>query len=127
MLNLELPPGAEAPARARRELEGLSRSLDPELLDALRLLISELVTNSVCHGSLDPSDRIRVLLAQRGDRLRVEVTDPGRGFQVGAAHVGESNGDRTAGWGLYLVEHIADRWGVVDDGATRVWFELRAP
>ena len=30
-----------------------------------------------------------------------------------------------SGWGLFLVDRIADRWGAVQmDGETRVWFEL---
>ena len=29
-----------------------------------------------------------------------------------------------SGWGLYLVEQIADRWGVTQDDGTCVWFEL---
>jgi hypothetical protein len=32
----------------------------------------------------------------------------------------------STGWGLFLVDRIADRWGAVQtDGETRVWFELR--
>ena len=35
-------------------------------------------------------------------------------------------GTDDSGWGLFLVERLADRWGVSQDsGATRVWFELR--
>ena len=31
-----------------------------------------------------------------------------------------------SGWGLFLVERLANRWGVRHDGdATHVWFELR--
>jgi hypothetical protein len=30
------------------------------------------------------------------------------------------------GWGLFLVQRLAERWGVKTDGASkRVWFELR--
>jgi hypothetical protein len=28
------------------------------------------------------------------------------------------------GWGLYLVDRLADRWGVTSDVGTTVWFEL---
>jgi hypothetical protein len=31
--------------------------------------------------------------------------------------------DRDGGWGLPLVEHLADRWGTFQ-GSTHVWFEL---
>jgi anti-sigma regulatory factor (Ser/Thr protein kinase) len=123
MLDMELPPGTEAPARARRSLEGVAGALPPEVFESVRLLVSELVTNSVRHGDLDPSDRIRVVLTEGPDRIRAEVTDPGDGFRPQALRPG---GDGTSGWGLYLVERIAERWGLEADGTTTVWFEIPA-
>jgi anti-sigma regulatory factor (Ser/Thr protein kinase) len=52
-----------------------------------------------------------------------EVIDDGAGFE--APPRDSPSGDR-CGWGLFLVERLADRWGVVrEDNGTRVWFELR--
>jgi anti-sigma regulatory factor (Ser/Thr protein kinase) len=52
-----------------------------------------------------------------------EVKDTGPGFDPSAA--GEPRDNHT-GWGLFLVERLADRWGVAHEGAaTTVWFELR--
>jgi len=31
---------------------------------------------------------------------------------------------RQSGWGLFLVDRMADRWGVDRSEGTRVWFEL---
>ena len=33
---------------------------------------------------------------------------------------------RASGWGLYLVDELADRWGMDRGkrGGTRIWFEL---
>jgi anti-sigma regulatory factor (Ser/Thr protein kinase) len=122
MLDLNLPPGREAPARARRSLEGLAGTLHPDVLDTLRLLVTELVTNSVRHGDLQPSDRIRVSLAEHQDRIRAQVTNPG-GSRTPALL--EPDHERPSGWGLYLVDQVADRWGVESNQATTVWFELR--
>ena len=122
-LDLNLPPGREAPARARRSLEGLAGTLDPEVLDTLRLLVTELVTNSVRHGDLQPTDRIRVSLAEHRDRICAQVTDPGDSFRTPALL--EPDHERPSGWGLYLVDQVADRWGVESNHATTVWFELR--
>jgi anti-sigma regulatory factor (Ser/Thr protein kinase) len=122
MLELELQPKAEAAAYARQSVEDLGGSLDPEVLEALRLLVSELVSNSVRHGDLSASDRIRLQLAARDDRIRVEVTDPGDGFDPPTGE--DPPPDSPSGWGLYLVERIADRWGVEGDETTTVWFEL---
>jgi anti-sigma regulatory factor (Ser/Thr protein kinase) len=53
----------------------------------------------------------------------VEVCDEGPGFEPIGRTAGQ---DDTSGWGLYLVDQMADRWGVArEDAATRVWFELK--
>ena len=31
---------------------------------------------------------------------------------------------KVGGWGLYLVDQLADRWGVNRGKLTRVWFEI---
>ena len=32
--------------------------------------------------------------------------------------------EKAGGWGLWLVEQVADRWGIHGTGGTCVWFEL---
>ncbi len=57
----------------------------------------------------------------------VEVADGGQGFDHALAPRPRlpASEPEPSGWGLFLVEHIADRWGAVQtDGETRVWFEL---
>ncbi|HEV2075079.1 MAG TPA: ATP-binding protein, partial [Thermoleophilaceae bacterium] len=94
--------------------------VDPVLVSATRLLVSELVTNSVRHGG---GERVRLKLqVPEEGRLRCEVTDDGPGFTPAPR-------DRAAtepgGWGLVLVDQLVDKWGV-QDGRTKVWFELSA-
>jgi hypothetical protein len=50
----------------------------------------------------------------------VQVDDDGPGFTPPAAPPPE---DADAGWGLFLVEQLADSWGVGEDGRG-VWFEI---
>jgi len=58
-----------------------------------------------------------------GGRLAFEVSDEGPGFDPENA---VSPGTDGSGWGLFLVERLAHRWGVSQhEHATRVWFELR--
>ena len=109
-----------AASGARAALSALDGKLDPHVLEDLRLLVSELVTNSIKHSET-ASLRLRVTIA--GDVVRVEVTDTGRGFVPAPA---APNHERVGGWGLYLVDRLADRWGVARDGLTRVWFEIDA-
>ena len=82
-------------------------------------MVSELVTNSVLHGGASEQDEIELSLAWSPDRIRVEVLDYGPGFGASLA-----DPDRAGGWGLQLVEKMADRWGVTRTGATVVWFEM---
>ncbi|MGH2967935.1 MAG: ATP-binding protein, partial [Solirubrobacteraceae bacterium] len=86
----------------------------------VRLLVSELVTNAVRHAD---GEVVRLVVALSGGVLRIEVHDPGRGFEVS-----EPSHDplRSSGWGLVLVAELADRWGVDHLPRTRVWFEMDA-
>ena len=117
---MELEPGASAAAEARAALAALQGIIDPDALDDVRLLVSELVSNSVRHSGA-PGARVRLDVMGDDRCVRVEVSDGGRGFEPRArtkAH------DEVGGWGLHLVERIAARWGVQTGRRTRVWFEL---
>ena len=118
----KLEPGAHAPTEARQELQArLPGILAPSLIDDVLLLTTELVTNSVRHSPVatDGTVDVAVVLAQA--RIRVEVSDPGSGFEHVPRHPGTlSEGGR----GLFLVEALSDRWGMVGGECTTVWFEL---
>jgi serine/threonine-protein kinase RsbW len=113
--------GMETPTLARRQLDRwLPASVREDERGALRLLVSELVTNCVRYGA--PADDASVELAVRvaGRMIRVEVHDGGAGFVPDHARPRGAEG----GYGLFLVERMASRWGVDTDRGTRVWFEL---
>jgi len=93
---------------------------DSTLEDA-RLLVSELVANSMRHARIGPSDRIRVRAKVKNGRLRVDVIDGGPGGGPPVAGGIRPSPGAESGWGLYLVETLATRWG---HGAGRYWFEL---
>jgi anti-sigma regulatory factor (Ser/Thr protein kinase) len=113
-------PALETPALARHQLEGwLPPSLAENERGTLRLLVSELVTNSVRHVSgSDQPVVLRLLIDDR--RIRVDVRDGGAGFRPGKPEPRGADG----GFGLFLVERMASRWGVDTGDGTRVWFEL---
>jgi len=119
-ISLRLRGGPEAAARARRALTKLRADIDPPLMETLRLLVTELVSNSVRHARAD-TVVLKVLVAR--SRVVTEVSDEGPGFDPENA---VSPGTDGSGWGLFLVERLAHRWGVSQhEHATRVWFELR--
>jgi anti-sigma regulatory factor (Ser/Thr protein kinase) len=120
-LDLRLRATRTAPTRARRALSQLQLPL-PLAFDA-QLLVSELVSNSLRHAGLGRDDLIRVTADWSGHRLKVHVRDrdrPRRGSPV-AGSIRPAPG-AASGWGLYLVDRLANRWGTTAGG---YWFELR--
>lgn len=122
-LALELPRQLDSAAAARHAVDELAGTIGEQLGD-VRLLVSELVTNSLRHADMGADDAIRLIVQIDPQRIHVEVSDPGQGFKLeGAAE----DRDTVDGWGLYLVATLADRWGVertADQTASSVWFEL---
>jgi serine phosphatase RsbU (regulator of sigma subunit)/anti-sigma regulatory factor (Ser/Thr protein kinase) len=120
-LNLRLARDPHAVRVARDAIGDLEAALGHAELANVRLLVSELVTNSVRHAQVSPDDTIELRAVVFEDRVRVEVTDQGAGFDWPARIPDRDSG---SGWGLYLVDQLADRWGVLKAGGTRVWFEI---
>jgi signal transduction histidine kinase len=119
-LSVALGRSPEAPAVARRVIAELRADLDPPLMETLRLLVTELVTNSVRHTA---ADFVTLKVAVGKSSVLTEVADTGPG--VTPESVEQAGADDT-GWGLFLVQRLAHAWGVKHDGpAKRVWFELR--
>ena len=113
---------ARRPRRGRAERSSKLRAdIDPPLMETLRLLVTELVSNSVRHARSD-TVILKVLVGRTA--VLTEVTDEGPGFDPGrhrraghrttaAGACSSSSGWRTAGASNQ------------NDDATRVWFELR--
>ena len=122
-LRLRLPPGVAAVAAARGALAGVLDYLPAGVGEDLRLLVSELVTNSILHAGLEPADLVTLTVTLQYGAVTVEVHDPGCGF---VPPKGLPEPDVLSGRGLYLVSRLARRWGTVRNGGMRVWFELDA-
>lgn len=118
--DLRLVPDASAPAAARRALTGLRASLGADAAEAATLLLSEVVTNAVRHADLDERESIRVHVRLHPGVVRVDVSDPGPGFDPRLDRIEEPD----AGWGLRLLDRLATRWGVERGARTTVWFEV---
>ena len=92
----------------------------PGEIPSLELAVSELVTNALVHGSGD----VEVRVSAAEDHVRLDVVDEG-GSGGDTPHVArprESPGQ--GGWGLLVVERLADAWGAETGPAgTRVWME----
>lgn len=112
-------PGAVSEARrwAASVTHGL---LDADHAQSLRLIVSELVTNALRHGT--DGERIDLAVTPKPEYLCVQVTDDGPGL---APRPRALTTEDEGGFGLFFVEQLARRWGVTrENRRTRVWFEL---
>src|SRR3954471_21375565 len=119
-MSFELAGGPYAVTAARLALADLESQLDSSVAFDVRLLVSELVTNSVQHAQVSAEDSIVLSVAFSAETVRIEVRAEGPGFEPPDSPPPE---DADAGWGLFLVEQLADAWGVGADSKT-VWFEI---
>jgi len=122
-LELYLPASEPAIRQARSFVDRLEALDDhPDTRFAIRLLVSELFTNAVKYGSRAGEARIRLSVAVAGRHIRAEIGDRGRGFAEGSTTMPDP--DAESGRGLAFLDALADRWGIVHNGETCVWFEL---
>lgn len=114
---LTLPGNDNDVAHARRFVRHTVRH-HPDC-DTAVLLTSELVTNSIVHGS----GAITVVVAEIPDGIRVEVRDAG-GRSAPRMRISADTAE--GGRGLFLVDHLSTKWDHLRDatGLTS-WFELR--
>lgn len=115
---IRLDPDPQSVSQARRfcstTLTGWGA--DPELESNCVLLVSELATNAVLHAGTPFTISI-----ERGERLRVEVTDG----DPRLPQLRDYGLQAMSGRGLHLVEALARASGsAVVDGGKAVWFEL---
>jgi anti-sigma regulatory factor (Ser/Thr protein kinase) len=115
---IDIPRDHHAPAAARRAVERLEGTVDPDLIPEVKLLVSELITNSVKYGG-EGAIRLKVD-ADPPRKIRAEVIDQGVGFVPVAR---DRPATEVGGWGLHLVQTLSNRWGV-HEGSTHVWFEI---
>ena len=116
-LTLELERDNDAPARARTMIRGLEPLLGAERTEDATLLVSELVTNAVKYGCGPVELHVE---AGEGRRGRFTISDAGSGD---TPTMRETGGQKAGGYGLHLVDRIADDWGV-KHASMHVWFDL---
>ncbi|MET9290483.1 ATP-binding protein [Streptomyces sp. NPDC003077] len=112
--------------KARAELSkalaewGLGRIED----DAL-LVVSELLTNAICHARTAPGREIETRYVRTDCGVRIEVHDAA----YERPQLLPEDPTRESGRGLLLVSVLADRWAVCDRRGIgkQVWAELSAP
>jgi anti-sigma regulatory factor (Ser/Thr protein kinase) len=124
-LQIALPRDVDAPAIARAAVTELCRehSIDGPVRQNVVLLVSEVVSNAVLHSSGPHDAPIRLTASIGEGAVRITVTDAGEGFTPGERDPTRRDG----GYGLFLLQKAATRWGVDPQGPTNVWFEIARP
>jgi anti-sigma regulatory factor (Ser/Thr protein kinase) len=120
-IRTDVANGPRAAAEARRAVDSLTDRVSAQILEDVRLVASELVTNSYQHAGNPPGHPIELSLDLRRDRLRLEVVD--RSVFDPTPETREEL--RDVKWGLLLVDRIADSWGRIDPPDGGVWAEFR--
>jgi len=110
-----------AVSEARSWAAGVTHGLlDRDQAQSLRLIVSELVTNALRHGT--EGERIDLAVTPKPEFLCVQVTDDGPGL---APRPRALDTEDVGGFGLFFVVQLTRRWGVTrENRRTRVWFEL---
>lgn len=113
-IRLTIPAKPEYITLGRLALTGLVRlrpePLSQEVLGDLKLALTEACTNSVRHAYAGGEGSVQILYELHSDRLVVEVTDDGHGFEVPARPGAVLDGQELneGGLGIAIIEALAD-------------------
>ncbi|MDP1850117.1 MAG: ATP-binding protein [Solirubrobacteraceae bacterium] len=120
---IELPATAAAAGVARRELAA-TPGLAGELGYKVLLLSSELIAVFVAGVEPRPDRILRLTVAAAPDRVRITVAGDGPHASADALlHSRET--PSLGGYGLQIVDRMADAWGTAGQHDEQIWFELR--
>jgi hypothetical protein len=104
---------------ARRVLRDWESNFEPEVFYDLSLCVSELVTSIVERGEPAGTDQIELAVWRSNKLIRAEIRESRSDVVVKkpATMVPRD-------WGMFIVDRVADRWGVDRSNGTLVWCEI---
>jgi anti-sigma regulatory factor (Ser/Thr protein kinase) len=113
-----LPGTADSASAARLMARQLLGDSDPAA-ETVMLLVSELVTNAIVHSqSGAPGGTVTVALCPVAAGVLVQVRDDGGPSVPCLAEIGAHGAEH--GYGLLLVDALADSWGTISGPDSRV-------
>ncbi|TMK80006.1 MAG: ATP-binding protein [Actinobacteria bacterium] len=110
-VRLTIPAKPEYITLVRLALSGLSRlrPLSEETLGDLKLAVTEACSNSVRHGYGEGGEGVvEILYELQPDRLVVEVTDEGPGFDANGARSDDDLAE--GGLGIAIIKAVSDEF-----------------
>lgn len=127
LVRLTIPARPEYITLSRLALTGLSRvrAFSDETLADLKLAITEACSNSVRHAYDGGDGKVTIIYELDAERIAIEVTDDGAGFDYGATR-GFPEGDDLSegGLGIAIIRSVADELEIAA-GATGRGSRLR--
>jgi anti-sigma regulatory factor (Ser/Thr protein kinase) len=125
-VHLRVPFHAPAASQVRTELRTwlTEKGFEGETVDDARVVVSELVGNSVRHAVPLPVNDLVVAWAVDNGDLVISVTDGGS--PTTSPHIVTAPGSAISGRGLSIVEALVERWWV-EDGRGRTTVHVRIP
>src|SRR4051812_34016133 len=132
-IRLTIPAKPEYITLGRLALTGIARlraePLAQDVLGDLKLALTEACTNSVRHAYADGEGSVEILYELYGDRLVVEVSDRGEGFEAPADPGSALDQEELSegGLGIAIIEALADEFevGAGPGGGSRLRFVKR--
>jgi anti-sigma regulatory factor (Ser/Thr protein kinase) len=116
---LRVLPGTPASASAARLMARQLLGDGDPAVETVMLLVSELVTNAIVHSrSGAPGGTVTVALCPVSAGVLVQVRDDGGPSEPCLAHMGTDGAEH--GYGLLLVDALADSWGTISGPDSRV-------
>jgi serine/threonine-protein kinase RsbW len=120
-IRLTIPAKPEYITLGRLALTGIARlraePLSQEVLGDLKLALTEACTNSVRHAYGDDTGHVEIVYELHSDRLVVEVSDAGGGFERTRTRRPVADGGELSegGLGIAIIEALADELEI-DEG-----------
>ena len=125
-MRLTIPAKAEFIMLGRLALTSLARvqPLSQEELSDLKLALTEACTNSVRHAYRDGAGVVEILYELHPDRVVVEVTDNGEGFELPASLAADPDELTEGGLGIAIIRALCDEFeiGERSGGGSRLRF-----
>jgi anti-sigma regulatory factor (Ser/Thr protein kinase) len=119
-LSKTFPATAESVPLARRLVVDFAEraGASQDLIDSIRLVVSEAVTNAVVHAYHEVGGEVHVTAALASDELWILIGDDGHGLEVGSRRPG-------LGIGLALIASTCDQFSVVKRSSTGTELRMR--
>jgi anti-sigma regulatory factor (Ser/Thr protein kinase) len=125
VLVLPFTPASVGVARRRLVSDLFEAGFYGSTVSDAALVLSELLSNALRHGTPLPGSCLRVAWHLDADSVQVLVSDGGGSTRP---ELGEPTQATTGGRGLRIVAKLSRRWGTgSDEEGTTVWAEVELP